>query len=109
MQKSVTLGKISVVYFSLSVQNAIQCHLLIKHVLLSRTVIEIFKLQADEAYHIGAAPSQQSYLCMEKVLEVAKKSSAQVQPTNQPFLCLFIPSILDSSFLSFLTVLIMLS
>ncbi|GAA6111436.1 methylcrotonoyl-CoA carboxylase subunit alpha, mitochondrial, partial [Tachysurus ichikawai] len=32
---------------------------------------------ADEAYHIGAAPAQQSYLCMEKVLEVAKKSSAQ--------------------------------
>lgn len=35
-------------------------------------------VQADEAYHIGPPPSQQSYLCMEKVLEVAKKSGSQV-------------------------------
>ncbi|XP_066514649.1 methylcrotonoyl-CoA carboxylase subunit alpha, mitochondrial-like, partial [Hoplias malabaricus] len=41
---------------------------------------------ADEAYHIGAAPSQQSYLCMEKVLEVAKKSSAQAVHPGYGFL-----------------------
>lgn len=34
--------------------------------------------QADEAYHIGPPPSQQSYLCMDKVLEVAKKSGSHV-------------------------------
>uniref|UniRef100_A0A8C2GFT9 Methylcrotonoyl-CoA carboxylase subunit alpha, mitochondrial n=1 Tax=Cyprinus carpio TaxID=7962 RepID=A0A8C2GFT9_CYPCA len=31
---------------------------------------------ADEAYHIGPAASQQSYLRMDKILDVAKKSSA---------------------------------
>ncbi|KAI4898873.1 hypothetical protein NFI96_012678 [Prochilodus magdalenae] len=41
---------------------------------------------ADEAYHIGAAPSQQSYLCMEKVLEVAKTSSAQAVHPGYGFL-----------------------
>ncbi|XP_076879948.1 methylcrotonoyl-CoA carboxylase subunit alpha, mitochondrial [Brachyhypopomus gauderio] len=41
---------------------------------------------ADEAYHIGAAPSQQSYLCMEKVLEVAKTSSAQAIHPGYGFL-----------------------
>ncbi|KAL6469527.1 hypothetical protein MHYP_G00230510 [Metynnis hypsauchen] len=41
---------------------------------------------ADEAYHIGAAPSQQSYLCMEKVLEVAKKCSAQAVHPGYGFL-----------------------
>uniref|UniRef100_A0A4W4FLD5 Methylcrotonoyl-CoA carboxylase subunit alpha, mitochondrial n=1 Tax=Electrophorus electricus TaxID=8005 RepID=A0A4W4FLD5_ELEEL len=41
---------------------------------------------ADEAYHIGASPSQQSYLCMEKVLEVAKKSSAQAIHPGYGFL-----------------------
>lgn len=41
---------------------------------------------ADEAYHIGAAPSQQSYLCMEKVLNVAMKSSAQAIHPGYGFL-----------------------
>lgn len=35
--------------------------------------------KADEAYHIGSAPSQQSYLSMDKVLEVAKKSGSHVR------------------------------
>ena len=34
--------------------------------------------QADEAFHIGAAASRDSYLNMEKIIEVAKKSGAQV-------------------------------
>jgi len=32
---------------------------------------------ADEAYHIGGAYSKDSYLCMDKILDVAKKSGAQ--------------------------------
>ncbi|KAL4669278.1 hypothetical protein H8959_007832 [Pygathrix nigripes] len=32
---------------------------------------------ADEAYSIGSAPSQQSYLSMEKIIQVAKTSAAQ--------------------------------
>ena len=35
-------------------------------------------LQADEAFHIGAAASRESYLNMEKIIEVAKKCGAQV-------------------------------
>lgn len=34
--------------------------------------------QADEAFHIGAAASRDSYLNMEKIIEVVKKSGAQV-------------------------------
>lgn len=34
--------------------------------------------QADEAYCIGPAPSQQSYLAVEKIIQVAKTSAAQV-------------------------------
>lgn len=41
---------------------------------------------ADEAYHIGPAPSQQSYLCMEKVLEVAKKSGSHAVHPGYGFL-----------------------
>ncbi|XP_048832723.1 methylcrotonoyl-CoA carboxylase subunit alpha, mitochondrial [Brienomyrus brachyistius] len=41
---------------------------------------------ADEAFHIGPAASQQSYLSMEKVLEVAKKSSAQAIHPGYGFL-----------------------
>ena len=37
-----------------------------------------FLPQADEAYHIGAAASRESYLKMEKIIEVAKHSGAQV-------------------------------
>lgn len=39
----------------------------------------IFLKQADEAYSIGPAPSQQSYLSMEKIIQVAKISAAQVR------------------------------
>lgn len=41
---------------------------------------------ADEAYNIGPPPSQQSYLCMEKVLDVAKKSGAQAVHPGYGFL-----------------------
>ena len=39
----------------------------------------MFLNQADEAYLIGPAPSQQSYLSMEKIIQVAKISAAQVR------------------------------
>lgn len=53
---------------------------LLAKVCLVRTwgVVALVSLQADEAYHIGPPPSQQSYLSMEKVLEVAKKSGSHV-------------------------------
>ena len=34
--------------------------------------------QADEAFHIGPSPAVDSYLRMEKIINVAKKSGAQV-------------------------------
>ena len=33
--------------------------------------------QADEAYHIGPAPSQQSYLQQQKIMDVAKQTGAK--------------------------------
>ncbi|KAL3047079.1 methylcrotonoyl-CoA carboxylase subunit alpha, mitochondrial [Trematomus bernacchii] len=41
---------------------------------------------ADEAYNIGPAPSQESYLSMEKVLEVAKKSGSHAVHPGYGFL-----------------------
>uniref|UniRef100_A0A8C5K0I0 Methylcrotonoyl-CoA carboxylase subunit alpha, mitochondrial n=1 Tax=Jaculus jaculus TaxID=51337 RepID=A0A8C5K0I0_JACJA len=41
---------------------------------------------ADKAYCIGPAPSQQSYLCMEKIIEVAKISAAQAIHPGYGFL-----------------------
>lgn len=33
-------------------------------------------MEADEAYHIGPAPSTESYLCIDKLLKVAKRAGA---------------------------------
>ncbi|XP_073255198.1 methylcrotonoyl-CoA carboxylase subunit alpha, mitochondrial-like [Porites lutea] len=41
---------------------------------------------ADEAFHIGAAASRDSYLNMEKIIEVAKKSGAQAIHPGYGFL-----------------------
>ncbi|KAI5635366.1 carbamoyl-phosphate synthase L chain, ATP binding domain-containing protein [Phthorimaea operculella] len=41
---------------------------------------------ADEAYHIGPAPSAQSYLNAEKILEVAKKSNSKAIHPGYGFL-----------------------
>ncbi|KAM8804876.1 methylcrotonoyl-CoA carboxylase subunit alpha, mitochondrial [Eudromia elegans] len=41
---------------------------------------------ADEAYCIGPAPSQQSYLAMEKIIQVAKASAAQAVHPGYGFL-----------------------
>lgn len=35
-------------------------------------------MQADEAHYIGPAPSRESYLRMDKIIEVAKATGAQV-------------------------------
>lgn len=35
-------------------------------------------IQADEAYHIGPAASQESYLRQDKIISIAKKTGAQV-------------------------------
>ncbi len=43
-------------------------------------------LYADEAFHIGASPSTESYLNMEKILEVAKKSNADAIHPGYGFL-----------------------
>src|SRR6185312_8223167 len=41
---------------------------------------------ADEAYHIGPPPSAQSYLNIEKILEVAKKAGADAIHPGYGFL-----------------------
>jgi acetyl-CoA carboxylase, biotin carboxylase subunit len=43
-------------------------------------------LYADEAYHIGASPSTESYLNMDKILEVAQKSKADAIHPGYGFL-----------------------
>ena len=43
-------------------------------------------LLADEAYHIGTPPSKESYLNIEKILEVAKKSGADAIHPGYGFL-----------------------
>lgn len=44
------------------------------------------EFQADEAYHIGPPPSQQSYLRGDKILDVAKKAGCQAVHPGYGFL-----------------------
>ena len=37
-----------------------------------------YVLQADEAYHIGPPTASQSYLCQDKIINIAKLSGAKV-------------------------------
>lgn len=46
----------------------------------------MFVKEADEAYRIGPAPTNQSYLCMDKILEVVKKSGADAVHPGYGFL-----------------------
>jgi propionyl-CoA carboxylase alpha chain len=46
----------------------------------------MFVREADEAYRIGAPPSNQSYLKMDTILEVAKASGAQAVHPGYGFL-----------------------
>ena len=41
---------------------------------------------ADEAYHIGPAPSSESYLCTERILDAAKRSDAEAIHPGYGFL-----------------------
>jgi len=46
----------------------------------------MFVRESDEAYRIGPPPSNQSYLLMETILEVIKKSNAQAVHPGYGFL-----------------------
>lgn len=46
----------------------------------------LFAAYADEAYHIGPAPASQSYLKMERMIEVAKQSGAEAIHPGYGFL-----------------------
>lgn len=46
----------------------------------------LWLFQADEAYHIGPAPSTQSYLNAAKILKVAKRSNSKAIHPGYGFL-----------------------
>lgn len=51
----------------------------VEHLILFLQVFtDCVLFQADEAFHIGGAASRDSYLKMEKIIEVAIQSGAQV-------------------------------
>jgi len=46
----------------------------------------LFKQQADESYHIGAASSAESYLCIDKIIHVAKEANVDAIHPGYGFL-----------------------
>ncbi len=44
------------------------------------SLVSVF-IQADEGYCIGPAPSNESYLVMDKIMDVARSTNAQVRVT----------------------------
>ena len=46
----------------------------------------LFVKEADEAFYIGGAPSNESYLCGDKIIEIALKSGAEAIHPGYGFL-----------------------
>ena len=68
------LGVKTVAVYSDADANAM--HVRMVGCLMSRR--QTHELQADEAVHIGPSPSSESYLKMQKIIDVAKSTGAQV-------------------------------
>ena len=46
------------------------------------------RVQADEAYCIGPPPSSESYLRQDKIIQVAKRTGAQVSTCYNNIICI---------------------